>query len=697
MNNTRTATCTSENLASTSRPSITVPERSEPEEHPHERLAFRITEGNVDNYFFRQGPIAAHVLTTSGIRPRIIVAFPAGNSGAGVWFEPLATTALLTIEGDLEGIERPDGMRGITATIRVSVPRLQVTQAVLGSIRILREHPSLGRVPALVVHRTATGPVVHFHRTSFDGHHHIELTLEPMEGTTVSIDEQGRTTLTAPPGVSVLRMRWTALSDEPPLTPIATKELLKPTVTGDPRDLQALAFLSYREKLLAGSWRFLTYFGRDTLLSVRLLMPVLRPEVIEAGLGSVLERLDPEGNVAHEETIGDYAAYCNLRERARSRDPGQPLYDYKMIDDDFLLAPVLAHYLLDTPEGQERTRSFLTRRTSAGITYAEAVRRNLNLVLLRAEPFAKHPCTATLMALRDSTSVGQWRDSHEGLGWGRIPYDVNVALVPAALHAAERLFATGLFGNDKEVLNRSRCLARAWSRAEEFFQVRISPELAIRQLRAYAQAQGIDPSEAIASIDGTVEFSALALDGDGVPIPVMHSDEGFVLLFHDPSPDRLERIAQRILQPFPAGLRTPVGIVVANPAYAPASVRTYFTCGHYHGTVIWSWQQALLAAGLRRQLERTDLPPTTRAVLARAEEMLWSVIDAVEHMRRSELWSFEVRNGTYQVVPYGHNLGHADESNAVQLWSTVYLALQPPARLRNRPAQDETFHNRTGT
>lgn len=37
-----------------------------------------------------------------------------------------------------------------------------------------------------------------------------------------------------------------------------------------------LTFLSYREKYLAGSWRFDTYFGRDTMMSLTLLAPVLQ-------------------------------------------------------------------------------------------------------------------------------------------------------------------------------------------------------------------------------------------------------------------------------------------------------------------------------------------------------------------------------------------------------------------------------------
>lgn len=53
-------------------------------------LQLQIAEGDVLNYLHQQGPVAAHLLLSSGTRPRVLVAFPAGNSGVGVWFENTA-------------------------------------------------------------------------------------------------------------------------------------------------------------------------------------------------------------------------------------------------------------------------------------------------------------------------------------------------------------------------------------------------------------------------------------------------------------------------------------------------------------------------------------------------------------------------------------------------------------------------------
>ena len=51
-------------------------------------LRFSAPEGGVANEFYRPGPVAAHLVLTSAATPRLVIAFPAGNSGAAVWFDP---------------------------------------------------------------------------------------------------------------------------------------------------------------------------------------------------------------------------------------------------------------------------------------------------------------------------------------------------------------------------------------------------------------------------------------------------------------------------------------------------------------------------------------------------------------------------------------------------------------------------------
>jgi hypothetical protein len=133
-----------------------------------------------------------------------------------------------------------------------------------------------------------------------------------------------------------------------------------------------------------------------------------------------------------------------------------------------------------------------------------------------------------------------------------------------------------------------------------------------------------------------------------------------------------------MFRPFPAGLLTDVGVVVANPAYATTATQAEFTRNAYHGTVIWSWQQAVLAAGLQRQLQRPGLAPSLRKLLLVAQTELWGAIRSAQTMRNSELWSWTFVGGHFVIEPFGSNAADADESNAVQLWSTVYLAIPDP-------------------
>ena len=119
-------------------------------------------------------------------------------------------------------------------------------------------------------------------------------------------------------------------------------------------------------------------------------------------------------------------------------------------------------------------------------------------------------------------------------------------------------------------------------------------------------------------------------------------------------------------------------MVVANPVYAATSIQGKLTRSAYHGTVVWSWQQAVMAAGLQRQLKRLDLSAPLKGQLHAAQTELWRGIKGAHSMRNSELWTWSFGNGRFKIAPFGANAADADESNAAQLWSTVYLAIPAP-------------------
>ena len=250
------------------------------------RLAFDVTEGPNLNSFLREGPVAAHLLLRSGSDPRILIAFPAGNSGVGLWFSHTALPVHWSLQGRPQPLITQDSrgrpLYGMTAEVIVSgAPDLSVKEAVLSSVRVLRDYQALGTFPAEVgVKATTEGSALTWARDRLDGAAGYRLSIEVTHGSL----QAGRFTAA---GDGKMALKITALSGEVPLTPLWGKHLLNNRAQADAAARNVLTFLSYKEKFLAGSWRFNTYFGRDTLMSVRLLMPVLAPDAVDAGLGAV--------------------------------------------------------------------------------------------------------------------------------------------------------------------------------------------------------------------------------------------------------------------------------------------------------------------------------------------------------------------------------------------------------------------------
>jgi hypothetical protein len=652
------------------------------------RLDFEVQEGLNINRFVREGNVAAHLLLRSGTDPRILIAFPAGNSGVGLWFVHSGRMSW-TLRGRPAAVHDSDSrgrvLYGISAQATVEGEDLQIRQAVLSSIRVLRDYQLLGTQPSAVAAApTEHGRTLRWARDRLDGAAGYRLVLEVTHG-------QLRDGHIRAGADGKIGLRITGLTGEAPLTPLFGRELLNDSAASDPTTRDTLTFLTYREKLLAGSWRFDTYFGRDTLMAVRLLMPVLSATAVEAGLSSVLARLSVQGEVAHEEDIGERAVLDHLQsDGSRS---ASPVFDYKMIDGDYLLAPVASAWLVHDERARGRAAAFLAaaagdpseRRGRCGAALVD----NLRFVLQSAAAFAADPNTGHLIGLKPGFSVGEWRDSEDGIGRGRYPYDVNAVLVPAALEAAAQLNDSGLLSPylgaaDRALLGRASQMARTWrAKAPQLFEVAIPRKAAGSAIETYAASQAIAAQPGLAALGpDDLRFHAIALDASGIPIPVMHSDEGFALLFEQLDAERVDRAVTVLMRPFPAGLMTGAGMLVANPAFCAPSLQARFNRNAYHGTVVWSWQQALFAAGLERQLQRRDLPPAVRTHLLGAQQVLWSAINATRSMNNSELWSWSFAAGRYRVAPFGAAAADADESNAAQLWSTVYLAVRPPELLR---------------
>jgi hypothetical protein len=497
---------------------------------PEPRLSFDVNEGPNLNSFLRAGPVAAHLLLRSGRDPRILIAFPAGNSGVGLWFSPTPAPVKWTLRGRPQPLttqdERGRPLYGMTAEAILSgVRELTAKQAVLSSVRVLRDYQALGTFPAGVATRPMTqNSTMTWTRDRLDGAAGYRLSIQVTHGTlradhfTAASDGK-------------IALKITALSGEAPLTPLWGEHLLNAHAQADAAARNVLTFLSYKEKFLAGSWRFNTYFGRDTLMSVRLLMPVLAPEAIDAGLGAVLTRLSAAGEVAHEEDIGEFAILDHLRASGEKSDT--PTFNYNMIDGSFMLAPVASQWLMDDARGRAQAAAFLKQmdgRRENPQPFGADLASNFRFVLKAAAEFANDPRAANLIALKPGLDAGQWRDSNDGLGGGRFPYDVNAVFVPAALEAVARFFESGLLAAyldpaDHELFAHAKAMAATWrSKAGPLFDVSLPSATAQRDISDYAASLKIADGSALRSVDDSaVSFPALALTAEAKTIPVLRA------------------------------------------------------------------------------------------------------------------------------------------------------------------------------
>ena len=153
--------------------------------------------------------------------------------------------------------------------------------------------------------------------------------------------------------------------------------------------------------------------------------------------------------------------------------------------------------------------------------------------------------------------MSNWRDSNAGLGYGNTPFDVNTALVPAALRAIEGLSKSGVI-NSSYAATAAR-YAQVWeTQSLRFFDVNLTTSSATSRLENFAQQTNL--TNALASVNNTnstasnLSFYAVSLDSDGTPVQVMNSDIGFNLLYgNNVSVATLEH-AINVLQPYPRGL-----------------------------------------------------------------------------------------------------------------------------------------------
>jgi hypothetical protein len=131
-------------------------------------------------------------------------------------------------------------------------------------------------------------------------------------------------------------------------------------------------------------------------------------------------------------------------------------------------------------------------------------------------------------------------------------------------------------------------------------------------------------------------------------------------------------------RPYPAGLFVGrVGPVASNDAYAAPGVWRAFEADPYHGPrVVWGREANLFLLGVADRIAAAG--GAGGGAYARELRAAFDHVGAAAEAAgfKSELWSYEVRDGRARAVRYG-------TGNDVQLWTTTDLAVQfARARLR---------------
>jgi hypothetical protein len=387
------------------------------------------------------------------------------------------------------------------------------------------------------------------------------------------------------------------------------------------RQIRSLELVASEQKLMAGLPNYATYFGRDMLMSALMLEPIWTSDMIEHVIASVLRKLNPAGEVSHEEALGGQAIRENavvynalMDSSMRAAGAGQraradSLLDsaravlgrlqavrenYHMVDDDFQLAVLAGRYLADTDIPTDRRRAFLLG-SDAGIagTRLERLLRNLAFVAREAAPYARDAVPANLIGFAARPdgrwAPGSWRDSGAGYGNGRYAMDVNVIWVPQALESLGRMLAAldalgfgadelAAYASGSELdallrLARDRAVLDAdiatWRGARRHFEVVLTAEEA--RARARASLAGLPDAERNfwqARLDTIrpdmpdIRFLAVSLDSAGRPIPVVNTDPATLLFLEDPGvlaarADETLRDIDALMTPYPLGLYVP--------------------------------------------------------------------------------------------------------------------------------------------
>lgn len=680
-----------------------------------ETLDFKLTVGSENNYFVQNSDGAFHVLAGKNPQTRLTIASPAGNSGAYLQFSGKT-------QPKFQQLPAISGKEQLVMTLDNQESQI-LEHTVLGSIRLIRDYNALAYIPAakdLAVLesqipaknplQTAIGKWLNPHwQISGDGKtatlhivalnnsdwYNLQLTTASSGKFNIIHNESANSYLPGSLAIPAGNITIAYSSSYAPLTPFALNDFLNPAALKAYNNLppakkqqvtvllDGLRFLAYKEKFLAGSWRFLTYFGRDSLLSTRLLAPIVKPEVFAASLHGMATHLSPSGEISHEEDLGDQAFIDQIVKLRQSKQltATMPNFvpvvnNYNMVDENYLALPLILDYY-----------------QIGGREIFKADNPNYLPILLNMNYVLNQALSHDLLAIHDGSNVGDWRDSEAGLAYGRYSLAVNSGHIPAALTAIETLFQDKAWDRTvlaktatryhldaiNKVLAKPQLLTDAtnqWNNNWQKFQVTLKSSEQINALNSHRQFLGFPDYSGSAPYSHG--FLTLSLNQDKEPIPVINSDSVFMLLDNKLSSQALTVAIAPFNVSLPDGLASGAGYLITSSALAPQKYYTMLDNNQYHGEVMWGWQQLMLNVALQKQLGQWITPPTIKLNPGQRKTLLQMLKNSIALQTKlsawqtSELWTWKNESGTIVPRAFGE-AGGDNTSNADQLWSVAVV------------------------
>jgi hypothetical protein len=233
-----------------------------------------------------------------------------------------------------------------------------------------------------------------------------------------------------------------------------------------------------------------------------------------------------------------------------------------------------------------------------------------------------------------------------------------------------------------------------WLDVKNYFKVELDRKEAIRRIKEKLSWLSKDEKSywrkimKDVEVNEKIEFYAIALDENGKPIPVMHSDIATLFFLDDLTGDILRgkisseeviKMLDNFVLPFPLGLFVDgVGTVVSNDMYASKTVWENFNNDLYHSPrTIWGREVNLLIIGITKQIlaaydETGQLRDTgLTTYVEELKEIQNTILEAVEEsgLKNNELWSYEIQDGNINPVRYG-------TSSDIQLWNLTNMSAQ---------------------